>query len=159
MTTNQASAIAQKYNLGEMDQIGLIVRDMDQALPGYEALFGKFHVITTPRMPVNLRGKDSSMELKMAFGRAGSLEIELIEPIGEAQPYSGHLERHGEGMHHFRFKVESLDDTLQAMEADGYVTVISSDTETIRFAYVEAPAKLGHTLLELIEGMSGEPAE
>jgi len=158
MTADQTNATAQKFNLGEMDQIGIIVRNMDEALPSYEALFGKFHVITPPRMPVNYRGEDSSQELKIAFGRAGSLEIELIEPI-DGPLYSEHLQRHGEGMHHFRFKVENLDDTLQAMEADGYSTVISSDTKTIRFAYVESPEKLGHTLLELIEGMSGGTAE
>jgi catechol 2,3-dioxygenase-like lactoylglutathione lyase family enzyme len=155
MTANQASAVAQQFNLGTMDQVAFIVRNMDQALPAYEALFGKFHVMALPPMKAKYRGKDISVQLKLAFAKAGSLEIEVIEAVGGAPPYSEHLERHGEGLHHIRFKVQRLQDTLQAMEAAGFVNVYSGDAGTVRFAYVEAPAKLGHTLLELVEGLPG----
>jgi methylmalonyl-CoA/ethylmalonyl-CoA epimerase len=153
MTANQASAVAQDFKLGEMDQVAFVVRNMDQALPAYEAIFGKFHVMPLPPMPAKFRGKDISIQMKLAFAKAGSLEIEVIEASGDTGPYGEHLERHGEGLHHLRYKVQNLHDTLQAMEAAGYVNVYSGGS-SVRFAYVEAPTKLGHTLLELVEGMS-----
>src|ERR1019366_8563816 len=112
MTANQTSAVAQQFKLGAMDQVAFVVRNMDQALPAYEAVFGKFHVMPLPPMPVKYRGKDISIKLKLAFAKAGSLEIEVIEAVGEPSPYSEHLERHGEGLHHVRFKVQKLQETL-----------------------------------------------
>jgi hypothetical protein len=106
-------------------------------------------------MKAKHRGKDFTIKLKLAFAKAGSLEIEVIEAVGEPSPYSEHLERHGEGLHHVRFKVQKLQETLQAMEAAGYVNVYSGDAGTVLFAYVECPAKLGHTFLELCEGLPG----
>lgn len=153
MTASQASAVAQQFNLGAMDQVSFVVRNMDQALPAYEALFGKFYVMPIPKMTANYRGKDISVSLKLGFAKAGSLEIELVESA--AGPYGEHLERHGEGLHHVRFKVQNLQDTLQAMEAAGYKNVYCGGTPPVRFAYVESPALLGHTLLELVEGLPG----
>ena len=155
MTVNQANAVAQDFKLGEMDQVAFVVRNMDQALPAYEALFGKFHVMPLPPMPAKFRGKDISIQLKLAFAKAGGLEIEVIEASGDTGPYGEHIERHGEGLHHLRYKVDNLQDSLKAMDAAGYVNVYSGGASSVRFAYVEAPAKLGHTLLELVEGMSG----
>jgi methylmalonyl-CoA/ethylmalonyl-CoA epimerase len=154
MTASQTSAVAQDFKLGKMNQVAFIVRNMDQALPAYEALFGKFHVMPLPPMPAKFRGKDISIQLKVAYAKAGSLEIEVIEASGDTGPYGEHLERHGEGLHHLQYKVANLQDTLQAMEAAGYVNVFSGSSSVLRFAYVEAPAKLGHTLIELVEGMS-----
>ena len=154
MTFNQTSALARQFKLEPMDQVSFIVRNMDQALPAYEALFGKFQVVTLPPMPAKYRGKDFSIQLKMAFAQAGSVEIEVIEAVGNSPPYSEHLERHGEGLHHVRFKVKNLQETLQAMEAAGYEKIYWGGS-SVRFAYVENPAKLGHTLLELCEGMPG----
>ena len=154
MTANQKSAVAQQFNLGAMDQVAFVVRNMDQALPAYEALFGKFQVMPLPPMPAKYRGKDISIQLKLAFAKAGTLEFELIEASGDTGPYDEHLERHGEGLHHVRFKVANLQDTLQAMEAAGYEKIYWGGS-SVRFAYVENPAKLGHTLLELCEGMPG----
>jgi methylmalonyl-CoA/ethylmalonyl-CoA epimerase len=155
MTANLTSTVAQQFNLGAMDQVAFVVRNMDQALPAYEALFGKFHVMPLPPMPAKYRGKDISIQLKLAFAKAGALEIEVIEASGDTGPYGEHLERHGEGLHHLRYKVQNLQDSLQAMEAAGYVNVYSGGMGAVRFAYLEAPAKLGHTQLELVEGLSG----
>lgn len=155
MTINNTGAVAQQFNLGEMDQVAFVVRNIDLALPAYEALFGKFHVMQLPPMAAKFRGKDISIQLKLAFAKAGSLEIEVIEASGDTGPYGEHLERHGEGLHHLRYKVANLQDSLQAMESAGYINTYSGGMGSVRFAYVEAPAMLGHTQLELIEGLPG----
>jgi methylmalonyl-CoA/ethylmalonyl-CoA epimerase len=153
MTANPASALAQQFNLGPMDQVAFIVRNIDQALPAYEALFGKFHVITVPSMEAKYRGKTVSAKLRLALARAGSLEIELVEAGGGGPPHGDYLEHYGEGLYHVRFKVQRVQDTLLAMEAAGFVQVYSGQAQTVRWAYVEAPALLGRTLIELIEGL------
>jgi 4-hydroxyphenylpyruvate dioxygenase-like putative hemolysin len=151
VTANQASALAQRFNLGPMDQVAFLVRNMDQALPAYEALFGPFNVMAVGPVEVKYRGKTIFPKLKLALGKSGPMEIELCEAVGGGPPHGEHLERHGEGLYHVRFKVQRLHETLQAMETAGFVNVYSGESETVRFAYVEAPATLGHTLLELVE--------
>lgn len=153
MTANQASALAQQFGLGPVDQVAFIVRNMEQALPAYEAIFGKFHVMTIPNMKAQHRGKDITATLKLALTKSGSMEIEVIEAVGGFGPYGEHLERHGEGLHHIRFQVKSLQDTLQAMEPAGFVNVYGGKAGTVRWAYLESPTTLGHTLLELVEGL------
>jgi methylmalonyl-CoA/ethylmalonyl-CoA epimerase len=151
MTNNQMSALAQKFNLGPVDQVAFVVRNMEQALPVYEAIFGPFRVFTADSMEVNYRGKTIFPKIKSALGKSGSMEIELCEAVGGGPPHGDFLQRYGEGLYHVRFKVQSLQETLQAMEAAGFVKVYSGEARTLRFAYVEAPAILGHTLLELKE--------
>lgn len=150
--------LPEAYNLGEMDQIAIVVNDLDSALPAYKALFGDFHLVSLPAVPVVYRGKDIAIPLKMAFGKAEFLEIEIIEPTGgengETGPFGEHLKKHGDGLHHFRFKVDNLQETLQAMEADGYKKIYGNLASEHPWVYVEEPDKIGHTFIELVEGLS-----
>jgi hypothetical protein len=151
MTANQMGTLAQRFNLGAMDQVAFVVRNIEQALPAYEALFGPFNVFEAGPFEVKYRGKTIFPKIKCALGKSGPLEIELCEAVGGGPPHGEHLERHGEGLYHVRFPVKRLQDTLQAMESAGFVQVYSGQSRTVRYAYLEAPALLGHTLLELVE--------
>lgn len=150
MTTDQASALARQFNLGPMDQVAFVVRNLDQALPAYEALFGKFHVVEAA-IEADYRGKAIKPRLKLAMNKSGPLEIELCEAVEGGPPHGEYLDRHGEGLYHVRFRVQRLNESLQAMEAAGFVKFYSGESGTVRFAYVEALATLGHMIIELIE--------
>lgn len=149
--------LSETYHLGDIDQIAFVVNNLDIALSTYTTLFGSFKSVLLPNIPVVYRDKETSIALKMAFGKNESLEIEIIEPVnknGETGPFGEHLKTHGEGLHHVRFKVKNLQETLRLMEADGYKNIYGNLNSDRPWAYIEAPDKLGHTLIELIEGSS-----
>lgn len=116
MTTN----IAQALNLPPVNQVGFVVKDLKQALALYEPLFGDFTVMDIPDMEWDYRGKPETSSLKIAFGKSGDVEIELIEWISGETPHKEFLDAGREGMHHLRFIVDNLEDKVKEAQAHGY---------------------------------------
>ncbi|WP_162854634.1 VOC family protein [Sphingobium estronivorans] len=106
------------------DQIGFVVRDLDQAIAHYDPLFGPFSKTDYGPQKASYQGRSrSAYELKFAFGRIGDLEIELIEWISGDTPHRDFLEKGRDGMHHLRFRVDDLDQWAAKLQAKGYETV------------------------------------
>ncbi len=140
------------FELGLPDQLSYVVRDLEASLPHYEALFGPFKVVDSPLEGVIYRGRESSCRLRIALNNAGPLEIELIQVTEGDTPHKEHLERHGEGLHHVRFRVQEIDDQLKRLEAAGYETVFYKRfNDAIAFAYVETPSAMGGSVIELLQ--------
>ena len=79
--------LASRFDLGPIDQVGYVVADLDKALPRFEALFGPFRRMDSTTPGTTFRGRRSDVSLRMAFGRSGDIEIELIQPVsGEGSP-------------------------------------------------------------------------
>jgi methylmalonyl-CoA/ethylmalonyl-CoA epimerase len=143
-----AADIASALGLGAIDQVAFVVRDMADAVSRYAPLFGAFKVF--PASPTAVyRGETSRPRLLIGVARSGSVQIELIELVEGDTPHRDHLDRHGEGLHHVRFRVDDLDGTQAAMEANGYTTVWSGGQDNVRFAYLRAPGP-GEVLVELL---------
>jgi catechol 2,3-dioxygenase-like lactoylglutathione lyase family enzyme len=142
------------FGFGPIDQISFAVTDMDRALPMYESLFGPFtrRRVTFRPDRVRYRGAPATATLLLAFGHTGDVEVELVAVEDGDAPSLEHLRDHGEGIHHIRFPVDDLDAKQAALEAVGFEEVLRGTTEGgAVFAYFEAPAALGHTLIELIQ--------
>ncbi|MGE0387592.1 MAG: VOC family protein [Gammaproteobacteria bacterium] len=137
--------------LGAMDQVSFAVRDLDAVLPTYEALFGPFDVRVAVVDRLWYRGRESRGEYRLGFARSGDLEIELVQVTAGDAPQADHLHVHGEGLQHVRFRVADLDGARARMEQRGYRTVVFGEPPGVRFAYLELPADLGYTMVELIQ--------
>jgi catechol 2,3-dioxygenase-like lactoylglutathione lyase family enzyme len=147
-----AEGIGARFGLGPIDQVAYVVADIEKALPTYEALFGPFELSEADLPDCTIRGRTASCRLKLAVNRSGPVEVELIEVMEGRTTHSEHLDAHGEGLHHVRFRVTGLDDRLAELAAAGFETVFSkSFAPGIAFAYVEAPAPLGRSVIELLE--------
>ena len=143
---------AARLGLGAFDQVGFVVEDMDRALPRYEALYGPFKVGEAPLQEVTFRGKVSDCKLKLALNTQGPVEIELIQVLEGETTHSEHLRAHGEGPHHVRFRVTGLDAKLEQLGEEGFETVFSKRFGPgVGFAYLETPAELGRSVIELLE--------
>ena len=138
--------------LGSIEQVAYIVEDMDRAIPRYEALFGPFTVSEQKLDGCTVRGTSTDLEMKMAVNHSSPVEIELIQPVKGESPWSEHLDRHGEGLHHVRFRVTGIDAKLEELGGRGFETLMykrfSPDTA---FAYVETHAEFGAHIIELLE--------
>jgi catechol 2,3-dioxygenase-like lactoylglutathione lyase family enzyme len=147
-----SKSITDAFGLGPVDQVAYVVRDMEAALPRYESIFGPFEVGESPIQGGTFRGKQGDCVLKLGLNTSGPIEIELIEVVEGETPHSEHLRAHGEGLHHVRFRVQGLDEKLAAMQAAGFETIYYKRFgPQVVFAYVETPAELGRSVIELLE--------
>lgn len=141
-----------RLGLGPIDQTAYVVANIEASLPVYEALYGPFTVGETPMSGVRFRGKEIECNLKLAVNNAGPIEIELIEVLEGETPHSEYLRKHGEGLHHVRFRITDLDAKIEALEAEGYHSVFYKRFgPSVAFAYLEAPDAIGKSLIELLE--------
>ncbi len=155
MSVATASSIATDFDLGPIDQISFAVTSVEQSLPWYEALFGgPFTVREVTLAPelVTYRGAPADAVLRLAFGHTAGLEIELVEVLSGTAPSLEHLREHGDGLHHVRFSVLDLQAKTDQLTAAGFEVIFGGATPRgSLFAYVQAPASLGHTVIELIQ--------
>ena len=136
-------------------QIGLIVRDIEQAAQRYCQIFG----VEMPQINVTdgyeishstYRGMPTQAQAKLAFFNMGQLSIELIEPIGEPSTWRDHLNRRGETVHHIAFYIKDTDGTVQRLKDIGIPVVQQGDYTGGRYTYLDSETQLG-VALELLE--------
>jgi len=120
MEATMDTKIPETLNLPPVSQVGFVVKDMDKALKLYEPLFGSFTVMDATDMEWDYRGKPEMSSLKLAFGKSGDVEIELIEWICGETPHKEFLDAGREGMHHLRFMVDNVEEKVKEAEAYGY---------------------------------------
>lgn len=144
--------MAGRFGLGTVDQVSFVVADMDRVLAHYEAVFGPFSVAEAPLPDCTIRGLTADCKLKVAVNNAGPCEIELIQVLEGEPPHAEHLRAHGEGLHHVRFRVQGLEAKLEELGEAGFETIFFKRFgPAIAFAYLETPAALGRSVIELLE--------
>ncbi len=102
-------------------QIGIIVRNVDEAVKYYEETLGMgpwevsfMSGENPPATDLTINGEARHDVIsKMAFMHAYGFEFELIEPVGDS-PYKKHLEEFGPGIHHIAVvTADQYDDVLK----------------------------------------------
>jgi 4-hydroxyphenylpyruvate dioxygenase-like putative hemolysin len=143
--------LAERFGLGPIDQLSYAVRDMKAAVSRFDPLFGPFEVRHGTIEDLRVRGRKVRTELIVAFGASGPLEIELVQPLDDVMPQAEFLERHGEGLHHVRFKVDDIDGKAALLMENGYTEVMAGRAPGVRFAYLGAPDFMGDSIVELLQ--------
>ncbi len=144
--------LKESLGLGPIDQVAYVVESLEASLPGYEAIFGPFQTMDSTLDDCTIRGKKSRCRLKLAMNGSSPVEIELIEVVEGETPHSEHLRQHGEGLHHIRFRVDTLEPKLEELNARGFDTLMYMRfSPEIAFAYLEPPAEVGGSVIELLE--------
>lgn len=143
-----------QLQLPPCDQVGFVVKDMDVSLARYEPLLGPFKTMDPGPMSYNYRGNEETCEMKLAFGRSGDLEIELIQWVSGGCPHKEFIDAGREGMHHLRFRVDVLEDSVAAAQTAGYQSIWDKRYgEGLAVAYLELPGD--PLLVELFENHRG----
>lgn len=141
-----------RLGLGAIDQVAFVVRNLEESLPRYEAIFGPFKTGESKIDDYSSPDGPANCTLKLAVNNAAPIEVELIEVAAGHTPHREHLEKHGEGLHHVRFRVDSVEDTIATLEGEGFRSVfLKRYGPTVAFAYLETPAAMGSWLIELLE--------
>ena len=138
--------------------IGIVVRDIEKARDHWMKLLGLEKapniVIAAgdPKNPTEYHGHPSTAQAKLVFFSLDNLQVELIEPTGDAPSHwREFLERKGEGVHHIAFAVKGMGEGyLENYEKAGYPTAQHGGWDTGEYGYMDTATALGVTV-ELIE--------
>lgn len=130
--------ITEQMNLPPVNQIGFVVKNLDEAIKLYQPIFGQFTTMESADMEWNYRGTPETSTLKIGFGQSGDVEIELIEWVSGKTPHKEFLDAGRAGMHHIRFIVDDLDAKVIEAEGYGYQNIWSNRfAEGLAAAYLE----------------------
>ncbi len=144
-------------------QIGVIVRDLDQAIKALSEIFGigPFRAITWPpadRTDVQkfYRGKPGNFTARMAFAELGPIELELIQPLEGESMWSDFLKEHGEGIHHIRFNVPDVEPVIEYLA--GHDIGVAQSGSGLRpgttWVNLDTESKVGFTI-EIMNALAG----
>jgi len=89
-----------------LDHLAIVVRDTEEALKFYRDVLGLFVLFSQdlPDAPVKLTHLDM-----------GNTHLQLVQPLTADHPLQAWLDEHGEGLHHFCFYVDSIEDAIQTL--------------------------------------------
>ena len=119
-------------------QTAFVVEDLDFAIEQFSSRFQvgpwrTFHDVD-PEGAV-YRGDPARARLHVAFGFAGQMTYELVQPADDAPSvYRDVIDDRGYGFHHFGYGTRGFDAAVAAMHADGYQSVGSLELPDLRLA-------------------------
>jgi methylmalonyl-CoA/ethylmalonyl-CoA epimerase len=128
----------------KVDHIGIVVKDLDQAMRLYQEAFG-----IEPEMVY----ESSQAKARIAFFPVGQVKIELLQPLDANSVTAKFLEKKGEGIHHIAYKVKDVDESLGLLKAKGIQLVDQKsrkvrENERVGFLH---PKSTNSVLIELIQ--------
>jgi hypothetical protein len=143
--------------LPKVGQLGFIVHDIQDALPGIASTFNlkSWYEPQYAEKKFKIGGNNVELDYNLVFAYAGRQQIELIEEKSQQVPTLwGHLENHGQGLHHLGFYVQDLDSKLGQAANIGFEILFEGKFTTAgggyaRFAYLDTRPKCG-IIIELI---------
>jgi methylmalonyl-CoA/ethylmalonyl-CoA epimerase len=129
----------------ELDHVGIAVADLAKATGRWALVAG------APDGPPE---EVASQGVRVAFLRAGSVEVELLEPTKPESAVGRFLAKRGEGLHHLAFRVPNVDRALAELLARGDQVVdrigrTGARGRRVGFAH---PSAFGGVLVEFVEG-------
>lgn len=86
-------------DLRRLDHVAVAVADTERALEYFAGRLG---------LEVSSSEVIEAPHVRLTYLDAGSIFIQLVEPLDDASPIAAHLAEHGEGLHHIAFGVENV---------------------------------------------------
>jgi methylmalonyl-CoA epimerase len=127
----------------KIDHIGIVVRDIQEALIVYETALG---------LPLREVAEVPDQKVEVAFLPLGESNIELVQPLTDDTGIAKYLEKRGEGIHHICIEVDDIEATLARLKAHGVQLIDEAPRQGAhgRVAFVYPKAMHG-VLIELVE--------
>ncbi len=96
--------------LGDVIELSVVVRDLDEAVERFTRLFG---------LTVHRRGESEEFGFKNAILPLGAGHIELLQPTDPAKAVGRFLARHGEGVYLVGFETGDIPGAVGRLRAGG----------------------------------------
>ena len=132
----------------QIDQIGIVVKNMEISMKFYEKLFGIEPFLTLESSTSSII---DSAKLKIGLFQLGDVQLELIQVLEGETIHSEFLKKKGEGLHHLGFIVEDIEEELVRLEKEG-IKILERGIlqEMVKFVYLDTEKILG-IIVELIQ--------
>lgn len=130
----------------KIDHIGIVVRDIQEALRVYETALG---------LPLKEVVEVPDQKVQVAFLPLGESNIELVQPTTSDAGTARYLEKHGEGVHHICIEVQNIEAVLAKLKAHN-VQLIGQEPRPGahgRVAFIHPKGAHG-VLIELVESVA-----
>lgn len=144
----------------EINQIGIIVRDIRAAMRNYWETLGigpwTLYELGGGRFTeVTFRGKPVEYSILMALCNLKNIQLELIQPLaGDDTSYAEFLARHGDGVQHLAMIVDDVDAVNEEARSRGIAILQSGQNRSAEnpsgFTYLDTQEKLG-TVFEFVQ--------
>jgi methylmalonyl-CoA/ethylmalonyl-CoA epimerase len=133
--------------LEAIDHIGFAVRDIDESIAFYSAMFG---VTGWERSALPERFMD------VAAARVGGVLLELIAPTSDSASFAKYLRERGPGMHHIAYRVDDIVAALAQLKARGAQLIdetpyVGLHNNLVAFVH---PKSMQGVLVELVQHQS-----
>jgi len=135
--------------LKKVDHIGIVVRDLDEAVAAYSRGLG---------IEVERSAEVPAIRLKIAILKVGELEIELLQYQDPDHPLVKSLNVQQPGLHHIGYAVEGFEGVLDALKANGCGVLEGFPRKGIfgKIAFLSPPHS-SQERIEIIERAAGNP--
>ena len=127
-----------------IDHVGVAVENIDESLAIYRDALG---------MPLVHRETVTEQGVDAALLDVGDCHVELLQPLGPDTAVGKYLARRGPGLHHVAYRVENIEETLQALASAGMRLIDEQPRRGIRnsrVAFVH-PGSTGSVLTEIVQ--------
>ncbi len=130
--------------LSTIDHVGVAVENIDSALALYRDVL---------QMPLVHRETVAEQGVDAALLDVGDSHIELLQPLSPETAVGKFLARRGPGLHHVAYRVESVEEALNALAAAGLRLIDDQPRNGIRGSRVAFlhPASTGGVLTEIVQ--------
>jgi methylmalonyl-CoA/ethylmalonyl-CoA epimerase len=136
-------------NLKNIEHIGIAVQNLEESLDFYQNILG---------LELLKQEKVESQGVNIAFLKIGESKIELLEPLNEESTIARFINKNGQGIHHFAILVDSIEDKIKTMQAQGARLIGDKATEgadNMKIIFIH-PKTTNGVLLELCEPLAKE---
>jgi catechol 2,3-dioxygenase-like lactoylglutathione lyase family enzyme len=139
--------------LTRLDQIGIAVRDVDQAVAFMSQSFGiEFLTMEMPRAEAFLGGKKVQFIPRIGIAKVGEIDLERIQILEGDHIVKESLCRHGPGLHHLGVYVDNLQTAVELWKkAGGKVVQETAHPDGVGTVYLDTEDELGNDYIELIK--------
>ena len=157
-----------KLNLDTYMHVGIVVNSIEETLKKMETIsvFQQPNIVDFPpkemkKEDVQLfyHGQKNWFTAKFCFIQIGCTEVELIEPLEGDSVWKDFLRERGEGVHHLKYEVDSLNDTMAFFKSKGiectqYGSAVGKNLGKT-WAYFDTTNELGY-VIEVLNKQIGE---
>jgi len=136
----------------EIVQVALVVRNLEDTIQKLRSLWkvGPFEIRESDNPGGIVHGRKAHIKARLAFAKAGPIDLELIEPVEGENIYWEFLQTKGEGVHHLKIPVQDFESELARIKGKGIGVLQSADSPRVSYAYLDTEKTLG-VIFELLQ--------
>ena len=136
----------------EIVQVALIVRNIEATIERLNVLWkiGPFEIREMDVDDAIVHGRKAHVKARLAFAKAGPIDLELIEPEEGDNIYWEFLQARGEGVHHLKIPAQDFESELASLREKGVGVLQSADTARASYAYLDTEGAFG-VIFELLQ--------